>query len=127
MEDGAIPQAAGIPFWCKTCGQPVQLTGGGGIVPEYRKALHLATGTEEGPGGEGGSHIAVPTDLSPVLRAEADALREEFGAYVAVSLRFGLPRATWRPDRRPPGAADVPITAPNCQELRARLKTVIRP
>ncbi len=124
--DEAAPQAAGTGWWCRTCDEPVRLTGGGGgLEAEFRRARHLATGLEEGPGPDGSEHNAVPTDQSPGLRAEADRVREEFGEWFLVATGFGQVRAWLRPELLPVGAIPATYYGRAAAELSPQLRAVL--
>jgi hypothetical protein len=119
----AAPQAP-TGWWCKTCDEPVRLTGGGLI----RRAVHLATGLEAGPAdseGPDGKHIAVPTDQSPEIRAEAAKVSEEFGKWYLVATGFGQVRAWMRPELLPVGAIPGTYYGRDAGELRPQLRAVL--
>jgi hypothetical protein len=120
--DEAAPKAAGRRpvFWCKTCKEPVVLTGRS-VIPQFNMAVHAATGAELGADG----HLAMPTDEDPVLREQADAIERDFPQF-KVSVRFGLFRATWRKSLLPPLAVPVPYSAPDERGLRERLTAVVK-
>ena len=119
----AAPQAVmRTGAWCRLCKQPVRLAGPADLHPELQRAVHAETGSEIGPGyGDDGSHIAMPTDENPVLRAEADEVEAEFPDY-KVSARLGGLRATLRRKLLPEGAIAVPIPAGSGHELRTKLR-----
>lgn len=128
----AAPEAGGSGWWCRTCDLPVRVTGGGGgLGPEFRRTFHLATGQEEGPGsadGADGRHIAVPTDQSPGLRAEAAKVRTEFGEWFHVTTGFGRVRVWIRQEFLPPGVI-LPETyyGRDADELRPQLTAALPP
>lgn len=124
MDGTAAKEPARASFWCKACGQPVRLTGST-LWPDFRKAVHAATGEETGPGyGEDGRHAAQPTDEDPVLRAQADEVEREFGGLFRISVRFrGLWRAEWK---EPPGpGTPLPVEAHSAARMRAELRAVL--
>lgn len=117
--DGTAPQATRrTGLWCRVCGEPARLSGGG-LWPEYRKAVHAATGLEEGPGPGGGAHAARPTDEDPALRAQADKVEAMFGGRYKISVRFGI----WRCDPPGPGTP-YPVHARSAAEMTARLRAL---
>lgn len=120
----AAAQAAGTGWWCKACDEQVRLTGGGLV----RKAAHRSTGLEEGPGspdGSDGKHIAVPTDQSPEIRAEAAEVREEFGQWFLVATGFDQVRAWMRPELLPVGTIPGTYYGRDAGELRCQLRAVL--
>jgi len=120
MGDEAAPQG----MWCKVCKEPVTLTGAADLPQEMRAAVHVATGTEAGPGPGDGTHLAVPTPQDPVFREQADRIERDFPP-LKLSVRLGYFWATWRPDAvRPAGAAPF-YTARDEQEMRERLHAVL--
>lgn len=61
MDEQGAPQAAETGWWCRHCGKGVTLLGRPGADPSFpslRKAVHAATGVEEGDDG----HLAAPID-----------------------------------------------------------------
>lgn len=114
-----------VSYWCRKCKEPVRLSGGAGVWPSLRRAVHEATGEETGPGhGEDGTHTAAPTDEDPVLRAQADALEAEFGGLFTISVRFRFFRADWA--NLPLGMTAGHYEASTADELRPHLLTAVR-
>lgn len=120
--DEAAQQAAGRRplYWCRICKEPVWLAGAA-LPPEFRTAVHDATGMEAAQD----NHMARPTDENPLLRAQADELEADFPEF-RITVRFGIPRATLRKGEfaLAPGAMFVPLQAPTITELRARMRAV---
>jgi hypothetical protein len=52
---------AGTGLQCSKCDEPVRLEGDA-VLPELRKAVHAATGSETGDDG----HLAAPIDPTPL-------------------------------------------------------------
>jgi hypothetical protein len=70
MDERGAPQAARASRWCRHCGEAVTLLGQPGTGPFLRKAVHAATGREEGDDG----HLAAPIDQQPPLPSSARGL-----------------------------------------------------
>jgi hypothetical protein len=121
MAPGTAPgEDAG--WWCRRCGQPVELLGGD-ADPLLRRAVHAATGDERG-GPEG--HLAAPADFEPPLWRAARELRAEFGGVFEVGARFGVLRADWAD--RPHGVAVPHYTAEGIgaeAAMRAKLRRAL--
>ena len=121
----AAPKAPGKPWWCLTCNLRVLMTG----ADWGRRTVHLATGLEEGPGGDDGpgdTHTAIPTDQSPEIREEAAKVKAEFGKWFHVAAGDADVRAWLRAEFQPPGVI-IPATyyGKDTDELRPQLRAAL--
>jgi hypothetical protein len=115
-----VTEATGATgWWCSRCGRPALLEGDDGAPGALRKAVHAATGAENGPDG----HAAAPVGCEPPLWRAARELEAETGGLFAVSARFGFLRADWADP--PPGAVAGHYTADDHAAMRARLRRAL--
>lgn len=98
--------------WCRWCGKKVLLLGEG--EPEMRKAVHEATGDEQG---DLDRHNAAPQNYEPPLWRSARILTAEFGGALEISARFNFLRADWAA-----GGVAEHFEADTEDEMRAKLR-----
>jgi hypothetical protein len=107
-------------WWCRRCGRPVLVDGGGDDEPELRRAVHAATGDERG-GPEG--HIAAPVDYEPPLWAAARELRGQFRGLFDFDARFNILRADWADLPHGTVAPHYTTSGPNAlEDMRGKLR-----
>jgi len=107
----AIPQET--EWWCRWCGKKVLLIGPADLHEQYRKAVHAATGFEQGGLDK---HNAAPQNYEPPLWRSARILTAEFDGVFDISARFNMLRADWAG-----GGVAEHFIADSEEELRGKL------
>ena len=101
------------------CGQPVRLIGPEAVEEGFRRAVHAATGREQGPD----THLAAPIGYEPPLWKDARELAAEYGGVFVIGARFDFLHAEWA--RVPPGAVVPHYEADDKAGMRHRLDAAI--
>lgn len=115
-EDQSATKTTG--WWCRHCGQPARHVGGGGEVPENRRAVHALTGRERG---DGDPHIAAPVNYEPPLWKAAREITAAYRGAFRVTARFRLLRADWSTRLVDPGVTPEHFTSHSAEEMYAQL------
>jgi hypothetical protein len=81
MDSDTLARGEKTGPWCSRCGLPVAVEG----EPELGRAVHAATGREQGNGG----HFAAPIEYETAIMRGARRLRREYDGILNVALVYG--------------------------------------